>query len=170
MVLNYILVGCPCLFCFNMSRCYQIWIVECLYSFGDDLPESLGKTTAQECKKSTYGWRASLKWSKGDCLSAQGSVFDHVATRDPIWIRFFGQTFSRVLLNGHRINTMTNEQKWCFNWTIVISWMKGNLGERGRSKCARNTVLAGSAAVSPTSHVSHTDSFVEFMRYLSPKQ
>lgn len=43
--------------------------------------------------------------------------------------------------------------------------MKGNLGERGRST-VRNTVLAGSTAVSPTSHISlrlvktHTDSFV----------
>ena len=28
---------------------------------GDDLPEILGKTTAQESKKSTYGWYASFQ-------------------------------------------------------------------------------------------------------------
>ena len=28
---------------------------------GNDLPEILGKTTAQESKKSTYGWYASFK-------------------------------------------------------------------------------------------------------------
>ena len=27
----------------------------------DDLPKSVLKITAQECKKSTYGWRTSLK-------------------------------------------------------------------------------------------------------------
>ena len=32
-----------------------------IFTKRDDLPESLGKTTAQECKKSTYGWLASLK-------------------------------------------------------------------------------------------------------------
>ena len=34
---------------------------KCLYSFSDDLPESLGQSTVQECKKSTSGWSASLK-------------------------------------------------------------------------------------------------------------
>ena len=37
-------------------------IAKCLYSYRDDLPENLGKTTAQEGKKkSTSSWRASLK-------------------------------------------------------------------------------------------------------------
>ena len=38
--------------------CYQICIVKCLYSYTDDLPEIVFKTTAQECKMSTSGWRA----------------------------------------------------------------------------------------------------------------
>ena len=32
-----------------------------LYTCRDNLTENLGKTTAQECKKTTSGWRASLK-------------------------------------------------------------------------------------------------------------
>ena len=38
-----------------MSWCYQIWTAKCLYSQSDNWPEILGKTTAQECKKSTSG-------------------------------------------------------------------------------------------------------------------
>ena len=36
-------------------------IVTCLYSYRDDLPKNLFKITAQVCKNSTSGWRASLK-------------------------------------------------------------------------------------------------------------
>ena len=40
---------------------YHICIAKCLYSYTDDLPENLTKTTAKEFKKSTSGLRASLK-------------------------------------------------------------------------------------------------------------
>ena len=43
----------------RMHRRYQICIARCLYSYRDDFPETLGKTTAPECKKST--WSSSLK-------------------------------------------------------------------------------------------------------------
>ena len=42
-------------FPFQMSWRYQIWTAKCRYSQSDDWPEILGKTTAQECKKSTSG-------------------------------------------------------------------------------------------------------------------
>ena len=48
-------------FPFNMPWLYQIFIVKCLRSYRHDLPENFGKTTAQECKKSTSGWCASLE-------------------------------------------------------------------------------------------------------------
>ena len=40
---------------------YQICIGKFLRPYNDDLPENLDKNTAQECKKSTSGLRASLK-------------------------------------------------------------------------------------------------------------
>ena len=40
---------------------YTICIAWFLYTRRDDLTENLGKTTAQECKKSTSGYRVSLK-------------------------------------------------------------------------------------------------------------
>ena len=41
---------------------HQICMAEVPYSYRDDLPKSLLKVTlAQVCKKSTSGWRASLK-------------------------------------------------------------------------------------------------------------
>lgn len=43
----------------RMDRRYQICIVRCLYSYRDDFPETLGKTTAPEFKKSS--WTSSLK-------------------------------------------------------------------------------------------------------------
>ena len=42
-------------FPFQMSWRYQSWTGKCLYSQSDDWPEILGKTTTQECKKSTSG-------------------------------------------------------------------------------------------------------------------
>ena len=46
---------------FYMPWRYQIFIANFLFSFKDDLPESFNQTTAQRCKKSTSGWRLSLK-------------------------------------------------------------------------------------------------------------
>ena len=40
---------------------YQICIGEFLFSYKDDVPEGFNQTTAQCCKKSTSGWRPSLK-------------------------------------------------------------------------------------------------------------
>ena len=48
-------------FTFNMPWLYHIFIAKCLYSKRHDLPENFGKTTAQECQKSTSGWCASLE-------------------------------------------------------------------------------------------------------------
>ena len=48
---------------FNFPRHDRICIATCLYTHRDDLPENLGKTTAQEWKKSTSGWRARSKMS-----------------------------------------------------------------------------------------------------------
>ena len=45
------------LFAFNMPR--RLVSLHCTYR--DDLTEDFGKTTAQECKKSTSGCPASLK-------------------------------------------------------------------------------------------------------------
>ena len=39
-------------FCLDATELVQICIARCLYSYRDDLPENLGKTTAQEGKKS----------------------------------------------------------------------------------------------------------------------
>ena len=44
-----------------MPWCYQICIAKCFYSWRDDLPKNLFKITAEEWKKSTSGWHASLK-------------------------------------------------------------------------------------------------------------
>ena len=49
------------LFSFNMPCRFQICIPKSLFSYRDDLPKNLFKIIAQECKKSTSGWRASLK-------------------------------------------------------------------------------------------------------------
>lgn len=48
-------------FLWKMPWRYKICIAKCLYSFRDDFPENLGKTTTQDCKKSTSGWRGSLQ-------------------------------------------------------------------------------------------------------------
>ena len=49
------------LFPFYMPGHYQICIAEFLFSYKDDLPKGFNQTTAQCCKKSTSGWRPSLK-------------------------------------------------------------------------------------------------------------
>ena len=46
---------------FYMPGHYQICIAEFLFSYKDDLPKGFNQTTAQCCKKSTSGWRPSLK-------------------------------------------------------------------------------------------------------------
>ena len=46
---------------FYMPGHYQICIAKFLFSYKDDLPESFNQTTTQCCKKSTSGWRPSLK-------------------------------------------------------------------------------------------------------------
>ena len=46
---------------FYMPGHYQICIAEFLFSYKDDLPKGFNQTTAQRCKKSTSGWRTSLK-------------------------------------------------------------------------------------------------------------
>ena len=46
---------------FNMPWRNQICIAKCLYSCRDDLPKNLFKMTAEESKKSSSAWRASLK-------------------------------------------------------------------------------------------------------------
>ena len=48
-------------FSFNMLWHHQSCIAKSLYYYRDGLPKSLFKITAQECKKSTSGWHASLK-------------------------------------------------------------------------------------------------------------
>ena len=48
-------------FSFNIPQRHQICIAKCLYSYKDNLPKNLFKVTAQVCKKSASGWRASLK-------------------------------------------------------------------------------------------------------------
>ena len=48
-------------FSFKMLWHHQICIAKSLYYYRDGLPKSLFKITAQECKKSTSGWHASLK-------------------------------------------------------------------------------------------------------------
>ena len=50
------------IFPINMPKCYKIFIAKkCLYSQREDLPENLDINIAQECKRSTSGWRVSLK-------------------------------------------------------------------------------------------------------------
>ena len=49
------------LFTFNIPWCYQICIANFLYFYWDNLPENLGKTNAEECKRSSSGWLASPK-------------------------------------------------------------------------------------------------------------
>ena len=46
---------------FYVPGFYQICISEFLFSYKDDLPKGFNQTTAQCCKKSTSGWRPSLK-------------------------------------------------------------------------------------------------------------
>ena len=46
---------------FSMPWRKQIFIANFLFSFIDDLPESFNQITAQWRKKSTSGWRPSLK-------------------------------------------------------------------------------------------------------------
>ena len=45
----------------HMPWSHQICITKFLFSYNDDLLESLNQTTPQWCKKSTYVWRPSLK-------------------------------------------------------------------------------------------------------------
>ena len=47
-------------FSFNKPWRHHICIAKCLNSYRDNFPKKLFKITAQECKKSTSGWRASL--------------------------------------------------------------------------------------------------------------
>ena len=46
---------------FNMPWRYKVCIAYFFYTSRDDLTENLSKVTAQECKKFTSGWSASLK-------------------------------------------------------------------------------------------------------------
>ena len=46
---------------FYVPGFYQICISEFRFSYKDDLPKGFNQTTAQCCKKSTSGWRPSLK-------------------------------------------------------------------------------------------------------------
>ena len=46
-------------FSFNKPWRYRICIAKCLNSYRDNSPKHLFKITDQECKKSTFGWRAS---------------------------------------------------------------------------------------------------------------
>lgn len=48
----------------------------------EDSPERLGKTTAQECRKSTFGWRGSLK-----NVFAQAPYYLHEARVAGVWRR-----------------------------------------------------------------------------------
>ena len=48
-------------FLFKAPWRYQICISKCLNYYRDDLSEKIGKTIVQKWKKSTSGWRASLK-------------------------------------------------------------------------------------------------------------
>ena len=59
---------------FNMPWHYPICITKLLYSYRDDWPETLGKTTAQVGKKSISGRRASVK--KSICFSSLSKGLD----------------------------------------------------------------------------------------------
>ena len=48
-------------FSFSKPLRYLIYIAKCPNSYRDDLPKNLFKITAQVCKTSISGWRASLK-------------------------------------------------------------------------------------------------------------
>ena len=49
------------LFAFHMTWHYQICTSKSVFSHRDNLPENLLKSTPQDCKTSTSGWRVSLK-------------------------------------------------------------------------------------------------------------
>ena len=56
-------------FRFYFAFTWPIWIAKCLRSFGEDFPETFGKTTAQEYEKSTSSLSASIA-QKPLCLSS----------------------------------------------------------------------------------------------------
>ena len=87
------------LFHFKAPWRYQICISKCLYYYRDDLFKHLGKNTLKNEKKTTSGWRASLKLSSLMTQHTGGIVLKHVShTRmhcsffSGMWIVFF---FSR---------------------------------------------------------------------------
>ena len=79
-------------FSFNMTWRYQICMTKSPYSYRDDLLKNLFKFTAEECKRSTSGWRSSLKnkFSTGWKFESLGVSFtrndQHLAVQSSVWI------------------------------------------------------------------------------------
>ena len=67
------------LFHFKAPWRYQICISKCLYYYRDDLFKHLGKNTLKNEKKTTSGWRASLKLSSLMTQHTGGIVLKHVS-------------------------------------------------------------------------------------------
>ena len=128
------------LFSFNIPCRFQICVAKSLFSYRDDLPKNLFKNIAQECKKSTCGWSASLKmvatfWTSSinnRCSKKNGK---YCAMHHPR--RTLGSCWSPQI-----------PWSWAIQWPKLLGlWQKANrsLGviKRNLSKCPENVKEQG---------------------------
>ena len=114
---------------------FQICIAKSLFSYRDDLPKNLFKIIAQECKKSTSGWRASLKMVAALKTSSINSRFfqkngTYCAMHHPR--RTLGSCWSPLI-----------PWSWAIQWTKLLGlWQKANRSlnviRRNLIKCPEN--------------------------------
>ena len=118
---------------------FQICIAKSLFCYRDDLAKNLFKIIARECKKSTSGWRESLKMVAGFQSINQQSLFQkngkYCAMHHPR--RTLGSCWSPQI-----------PWSWAIQWPKLLGlWQKANrsLGviKRNLSKCPENVKEQG---------------------------
>ena len=89
---------------FNMLWRCQVWNAKGVFSHTDDLSEILSKSTAQECKRCTSGWLASLKslptvnpWTDFKCGQSLRLIYA-VSLRVLLFIHFLFWKFGKRII------------------------------------------------------------------------
>ena len=94
---------------------YQIRFAKCLYSYRDDLPETVGRSIAHEWKTSTSGWHASLPSGYcGQAAYAGGNVI--------FWVEFIVGSNGRPLASLCSLrNCFCACESFCGEGTILAA-------------------------------------------------
>ena len=117
-----------------MPSRFQISIAKSFFCYRDDLHKNLVKIIAQECKKSTSGWRASLKMVAAFQIINQQSLFQKNG-------KYCSMHHPRRTLGSCRSTQIP--WSWAIQWPKLLGlWQKANrsLGVKRRnlSKCPEN--------------------------------